>query len=114
MTGEPPDGDRCRVGIGLSPDAEVSEGRTRMVRGRSPNERRPIPLRRRLVLSVVEDDEPAAGFTLPLRDGPYRGHGDADLACGRCGRLLVIGVSRNAFRRFFLPCPCGALNRAAV
>lgn len=84
-----------------------------MNRRRSPHARRLVPLRQKIVLSVVEDDEPA-GFTLPLRDGPYRGHGDADLACGRCGQILVIGVSRTAFRRFLLPCPCGALNRPMV
>jgi hypothetical protein len=70
-----------------------------------------VRLRTRVVLSVVDGGD-AAGFTLPLRAGPYRGHSDTDLACGRCGQLLGIGVSRRAFRVFSLPCPCGAVNRA--
>lgn len=71
-----------------------------------------VRLRTRVVLSVVDPDH-AAGFTLPLRDGPYRGRSDTDLACGRCNQLLVIGVPRRAFRAFLLPCPCGALNRSS-
>lgn len=72
---------------------------------------REAAVRARYSLAVV-DGEDVGGFTLPLRAGPYRGQGDTDLACGRCGGLLVIGLPRDVFRSFVLPCPCGALNRA--
>jgi hypothetical protein len=71
-------------------------------------------LRQRLVLDVV-DREPAAGFEVPPRgDGSpaFRGPGALDYACGRCARLLAIGVRRGVFAGFLWRCACGATNRA--
>ncbi|HTT70040.1 MAG TPA: hypothetical protein VMG32_02370 [Anaeromyxobacteraceae bacterium] len=69
--------------------------------------------RARVALEVLEASE-ARGFVIPhRRDGsvPYRGAGEVDYTCGRCGQLLAIGVPPGLFRRFVFSCACGALNQ---
>jgi hypothetical protein len=70
--------------------------------------RRPLALRKRVALTVVDPAE-TAGFAVAM-SRPRRGAEDTDLACGRCGLLLGIGVSCMT-RTLLLECPCGALNR---
>jgi hypothetical protein len=71
--------------------------------------RRAPSLRKRVALTVVEPAE-TTGFAVAMTR-PRRGAGDTDLACGRCGLLLGIGVS-SVPRTLLLECPCGALNRS--
>jgi len=69
--------------------------------------------RERLVLDLVEH-EPSAGLAVPPReDGSpaFRGPGGLDYACGRCARLLAIGVRRGVFASLVWRCACGATNR---
>jgi hypothetical protein len=70
-------------------------------------------LRQRLVLELV-DHEPSDRFAVPPReDGSpvFRGPGAIDYACGRCARLLAIGVRRGLFASLMWRCACGATNR---
>jgi len=69
--------------------------------------------RERVVLEIVEDDA-SRGFAVPARDDgapAFRGMGDLDYVCGRCTRLLAIGVRPGVFSSLVLRCQCGALNR---
>jgi len=85
----------------------IDEGKAR--RGR------PLCLRERVVLQVVEPHE-ARGFVVPHnRSGsiPFRGRGANDYACGGCGNLIAIGVNLATFQNFVFACGCGALNQVS-
>ncbi len=71
----------------------------------------PAPTRERLQLRLVERGE-HSGFVIPHHDGAavYRGTGPADYACGRCAKLLAVGVRRGMFRTLIFACVCGAMN----
>ncbi len=69
-------------------------------------------LRHRLPLEVVSEED-VSGFPIPAQPHGvvlFRGQGDLDYACGRCGGLLAIGVLPGMLRRFVFACVCGALN----
>lgn len=69
--------------------------------------------RERLILELVDDDA-TRGFAVQAHSegGPaFRGSGDIDYACGRCRRLLAIGMRQGVFRSYLFRCACGALNR---
>ena len=70
-------------------------------------------LRRRLVLQEVELGQ-VSGFVIPRHRRspvPFRGDGNVDYSCGRCSRLLAIGVRAGSFGTVLLACECGAFNR---
>jgi len=71
--------------------------------------------RETLALELVEHHR--SPFTVPARHdgGPaFHGIGKLDYACGRCARLLAIGVRPGVFARLVFGCACGAMNRVPV
>jgi hypothetical protein len=70
-------------------------------------------VRQRLVLELLERDTPEHFAVPPREDGSpaFRGPGALDYACGRCSRLLAIGVRRGVFASLVWRCACGAANR---
>ena len=81
----------------------------------SQNEPRCVPCRarQRIVLEVVSSSDARGLLVAPGADGSvlFHGPGDADYACGRCGRLLAIGIRPGMFQRFVFACVCGAVNQ---
>lgn len=69
--------------------------------------------RERIALEVVDSSDARGLLVLPGPDGSvlFRGQGNADYACGRCGHLLAIGIRRGMFQRFAFACACGAVNQ---
>ncbi len=65
-----------------------------------------VTLRQRLSLEVIDEDTTGE---VPITE-VFRGPGELDYACGRCGSLLAIGVLPGMFRRLVFTCSCGASN----
>jgi len=68
--------------------------------------------RRRQRLILIEAPEPDTKVIAPKTGGPlFRGVGEYDYACARCGALLCAGLGAGALAGVVFRCWCGALNQ---
>ena len=72
----------------------------------------PAPSRHGFQLTVIARHDTPAIVVPPGRGGgpAYRGPGEVDYLCGRCGAVLCDGVRPGMFRVLAFSCHCGAVN----